>query len=258
MKKYKDIAIQAAKEAAGVHKRYFLSNFQVKRKNKSYDLVTVVDVESEKAVVSLIRKRFPEHNILAEEGKYKKTDSEYRWIIDPLDGTNNFFSGLPIFCVSIALAKHDEVILGVIYDPTRDELFCAEKGRGAYLNGKRIKVSPAARLTDSILITGFYYDRGKEMIDALDKIKQFFFKKVLGLRRFGSAALDLCNVACGRAAGFWEFELNAWDFAAGKLIVEEAGGRVTGRYGERVPLKKTFVVASNGKIHKKMLEVLRK
>lgn len=256
MREFIDTAISAAKEAAKIHKKYFNTDFEVKTKGKSFDLVTIADTEAEKAVVSLIRSNFPDHNILAEEEKYSKTDSKYRWIVDPLDGTNNFANKIPFFSVSIALAKDGEAIVGVVYDCLRDELFSAQKGKGAFLNGQAISVNLAKGLKQSILITGFYYDRGSAMVKNLEDVKQFLQKEILGIRRFGSAALDLCYVGCGRAAGFWEFELNAWDFAAGKLIVEEAGGRVTGRGGEAIRLEKSFVVASNNKIHSQMLEVI--
>ncbi|MFH1479141.1 MAG: inositol monophosphatase family protein [Candidatus Omnitrophota bacterium] len=256
MKKFKDIAIRTAKKAGEIHKKYFRKDIRVRRKTKSYDLVTIVDVESEKAIVSLIKKYFPDHNILAEENIYKKTSSEYTWVIDPLDGTNNFSHGLPIFCVSIALAKNNDVILGVVYDPIKDELFYAEKNKGAYLNGIPIKVSSVDKLNRALLVTGFYYDRGKEMIEALEAIKRFFYQKIIGLRRFGAAALDLCYVACGRVTGFWEFKLSPWDFAAGKLIVEEAGGKVTNKYGKKLELKNSFIVASNSRIHRKMLKII--
>lgn len=256
---YLEIAVSAAKEAGKIHKKYFQQDIQAEEKEASFDLVTIADIESEKAIISLIRQYFPDHNFLAEEEKYSQTASEFTWIIDPLDGTNNFACKLPIFCVSIALMRKQELILGVIYDVTRDELFYARKGKGAFLNGKKIQVNSADTLQKSLLITGFYYDRGKEMIETLENIKKFFQNHIIGIRRLGAAALDLCYVACGRAAGFWEFELNPWDFAAGKLIVEEAGGRVTGRYGEDVNVtKKSFIVASNGKIHEMMLAVLNK
>jgi myo-inositol-1(or 4)-monophosphatase len=255
--KYIEVAISAAKEAGKVHKKYFNRNVQAKEKTASFDLVTVADLEAEKAIVSVVRKYFPGHNFLAEENKYEETGSEYTWVIDPLDGTNNFACGLPIFCVSIAIARNKEVCAGVIYDPTRDELFYARKHHGAFLNGKRIRVSSAKKLTESLLTTGFYYDRGKDMIENLEKIKQFFLKDIVGIRRLGAAALDLSYVACGRISGFWEFTLSPWDFAAGKLLVEEAGGKVTGRYGQAVSLEKCFIVASNGKIHDTMLEILK-
>jgi len=254
---FKDVAILAAREAAKVHLKYFRRNFRVKQKSSSFDFLTVADTEAETKAVAAIRRYFPGHNIFAEEKKYKKTSSPYCWIIDPLDGTNNFTFRLPIFCVSIALARDSEIITGVIYDATRKELFWAEKGKGAYLNGERIKVSAAKRLDQSLLITGFYYDRGNRTLDNLNKIRKFFKQRIVGLRRLGAAALDLCYVACGRATGFWEFKLSPWDFAAGKLLIEEAGGRVTGLKGEPVRLRTAYIVASNGRIHKKMLEVLR-
>ncbi len=253
---YVEVAVKAAREAGEIHKRFFSSDLKVKTKGKSYDLVTIADVESEDRIVAIIREYFPDHNFLGEEAKYEETSSGYRWIIDPLDGTNNFIAGLPIFCVSIALAKGDEVIAGVIYDPMRDAIFCAEKGKGATMNGKTISVTNVEELSRAILITGFYYDRGKKMVKTLDQIRQFFELNIMGLRRFGAAALDLCYVACGRASGFWEFELSPWDFAAGKLIVEEAGGKVTDSGGKPVEMEKGFIVASNGKIHEKMLEIL--
>lgn len=280
---YLELAIKAARLAGKIHKKYFQKQFTVKTKSSPFDLLTIADTEAEKAVTALIKKNFPEHNILAEENSYPKTESEYTWIIDPLDGTNNFASGFPIFCASVALSFKEEVIVGAVFDVTRNELFYAQKNKGAYLNskpnklgnimkpnklgnytnvvcrfiGKRIKVSPARALKESIIITGFYYNRGRKMVTALGAVKRFLLKGVLGVRRLGAAALDLCYVASGRAAGFWEFELSPWDFAAGKLIIEEAGGRVTGRRQEKIPLsKRYFIVASNGLIHKQMLDVI--
>ena len=231
---YLDVAIKAANKAGDIHKKYFGHNRGIKTKSSSFDLVTKADIESEKAVVTIIKKHFPDHNFIAEEQKYDNTPSEYTWIIDPLDGTNNFISGIPIFSVSIALMKQNELMLGVVYNVIQDELFYAEKGKGAFLNKRPVKVSAVDTLERSVIITGFYYDRSESMIETLEKIKQFFFKRILGLRRFGAAALDLCYVACGRAAGYWEFELSPWDFAAGKLILEEAGGKVTSKYGKEV------------------------
>jgi len=215
-----------------------------------YDFTKVVDGEVKQKL---------EETISADENTYESTGSEYTWAIDPLDGTNNFVSGLPIFCASIALLRKNEVIAAAIYDVTRDELFYAQKNKGAFLNGKRIHVSSVDTFTKALLITGFYYSRGKEVLETLDAIKRFLFKRVIGLRRLGSAALDLCFVASGRATGYWEFELNPWDFAAGKLIVEEAGGKVTDSRGNKVnPCKKSFIVSSNAKIHNQMLSVINK
>ena len=254
---YLDIAVKAAREAGKIHLKYFQSDILVEEKTSSFDLLTVADLESEKAVVSTIRENFPDHNFLAEESKYEKTDSQFSWIIDPLDGTNNFVCGLPIFCVSIALAKGDDLLLGVVYDPTRDELFHAQKTKGAFLNGKPIKVTQQETLKQSLLITGFYYDRGKQMQRTLVNIQEFFSNRIVGLRRLGAAALDLCYIASGRASGFWEFKLSPWDFAAGKLLIEEAGGRISDKKGGKLSLyEPSYVVASNGKIHDQMLAII--
>lgn len=256
--KFRKVARKAAQAAGRVHKKYFGKDTKTKKKSSPFDLITIADLEAEAVIVKIIKDDFPSHNILAEEGKYKKTDSSYCWIVDPLDGTNNFSFGIPIFCSSIALAKEGEVILGVIYDPIREELFVAEKGKGAYLNGKKIEVSGVGSLEKSLLITGFYYDRGKNMRDTLEAIKLFFQNNVIGIRRLGAAALDLCYVACGRATGFWEFCLSSWDFAAGKILIEEAGGKITNQFGEKLKLEKSYVVASNRKIHQKIIEVVGK
>ncbi len=255
---YLDLAIKAAKEAGRIHLKYFQTDIVIEKKSSSFDLLTIADIESEKAIVSVIKDNFSSHNILAEEAKYEKTDSEFTWIIDPLDGTNNFASRLPIFCVSIALAKKGEILLGVVYDPTRDEMFFAQKDKGAFLNGKPIQVTKLDTLKQALLITGFYYDRGKEMRRTLDDIQKFFTNQILGLRRLGAAALDLCYIASGRASGFWEFILSPWDFAAGKLLIEEAGGKVTDKEGGDFDIyKPSFIVASNAKIHDQMLAILR-
>ncbi|MCF7874116.1 MAG: inositol monophosphatase [Candidatus Omnitrophica bacterium] len=253
---FKQIAIKAAKQAGEIHKKYFEGDTQTKEKSSSFDLITIADTEAEKKVVELIKNNFPEHNILAEEGRYEKTDSNYCWVIDPLDGTNNFSFGIPMFCVSIALVKDNQLILGVVYDVMRDELFLAERGKGAYLNNKKIKVSDADSFDKSLLITGFYYDRGKDMIGNLEAIKVFFQKRVVGIRRLGAAALDLCYIASGRATGFWEFKLSPWDFAAGKLLVEEAGGKITRKDGQEVKIESSYIVASNGKIHQRIIDVI--
>lgn len=251
------VAIQAVLEAGRIHKKYFQGDCKTRSKGVSFDLVTVADTEAEAAAVALIRKQFPADNFLAEENTYPETGSAYTWIIDPLDGTNNFACGLPIFCASVAVAEGEEVIAGAVYDVTRNELFFAQKGRGAFLNNRRIRVNKARTLRQALLITGFYYDRGDKMIRTLETIKRFHFKQIIGIRRLGVAALDLCYVACGRAAGFWEFELSPWDFAAGKLIIEEAGGMVTGNNGEEPAVfKKHFIVASNKALHRKMLSVI--
>jgi len=257
--KYLDAAIEAAKLAGGIHKKYFRGNFKVREKTSGFDLVTVADIESEKKVVSFLKEHFPMHNFLAEENTYAKNASDYTWVIDPLDGTSNFAGGMPIFCSSVALMYKNEVIVGAVYDVMRDELFYAEKYGGAFLNGKRIYANKVADLDKSILITGFYYSRGKEMLQTLDAVRRFLLAHIRGIRRFGAAALDLCYVASGRASGYWEFQLSPWDFAAGALIVEEAGGIVSGRRGEKInPSQKSFIVAANKKIHPQMLKIIEK
>jgi myo-inositol-1(or 4)-monophosphatase len=252
------VAIAAARKAGAVHKKYYgKKTAKVRQKKVSFDLITAADTEAEAAAVSLIRRSFPDHNFLGEESKYRKTASEYTWIIDPLDGTNNFACGIPIFCASVGLKYKDAIVAGAVFDVIKRELFYAAKGKGAFLNGKRMSVNSAGTLKESMLITGFYYDRGKDMIETLEAIKLFNLKHILGIRRLGAAALDLCYVACGRAAGFWEHKLSPWDFAAGKLLIEEAGGQVTGRKGEPVPLDEpSFIVSSNGLIHRQMLSVI--
>lgn len=199
---YLAVAKHAAITAGNIHKKYFQKSFKVRTKRSSFDLLTVADIEAEAAVIGYIKRIFPGHNFIAEEKSYVRTGSEYTWIIDPLDGTNNFACGIPIFCASVALARNGRVITGAVYDVMRGELFYAQKGKGAFLNGRRIRVNSAATFKKAMLITGFYYSRGKEMVQTLEAIKRFFFKDILGIRRLGSAALDLCYVAAGRAAGF--------------------------------------------------------
>lgn len=251
---------EAAQSAAQIHRRYF-NNIHLAtdhKANQSYNQVTQADLDAEEAIVRVIKQHYPDHNILGEENQYSQTESPYTWIVDPLDGTNNFAAGIPMFSVSIALRYEDEIVAGVVYDVARDEMFVATKGGGATLNDKRIQVNRAATLQHAMLITGFYYDRGDAMRLNLDKIQQFFERDIIGVRRFGSAALDLCYVACGRVAGFWEFKLHPWDFAAGALIVQEAGGQVTDLQGAALPYDQTaYVVSSNGAIHTAMLEVLQ-
>lgn len=254
--KYLETAIEAAKEAAKIHKKFFNKKFKVESKSGHFDQVTEADLEAENKIVEIIKVNFPNHNFLGEENKYEKTASEYTWIIDPLDGTNNFAHGIPIFSISIALAWNEEVIVGVVYDPLREEIFYAEKNKGAFLNGISISVSQNKNLKSSILITGFYYSRDSKMLQTLEDIKKFFLAGIIGIRRFGSAALDLCYVASGRADGFWEFFLNPWDFAAGKLILEEAGGTVTNKGGLPVKISPSYIISSNTHIHNAMLEII--
>jgi myo-inositol-1(or 4)-monophosphatase len=220
------------------------------------NLVTDVDLASEQLIREAIATHYPRHQILAEEGGLAETSSDYRWIVDPLDGTTNFAHGFPIFAVSIALEYRGEMILGVVYDPTRDEMFAAERGAGAALNNRPIRVSTTTELSTSLLCTGFPYDIRTSRLTNLDNWANFALA-AQALRRTGAAAIDLCYVACGRFDGFWELTLSPWDTAAGSLIVAEAGGRLTDVTGAAFSVYKPDVVASNGQIHDQMLEVVK-
>lgn len=219
------------------------------------DYVTEVDRLSEKMIIRKILKSFPGHEILAEESGHTgpRTPDNPLWVIDPLDGTTNFIHEFPIFCVSIALQVQGETILAVIFDPTRDELFSASRGQGAYLNHKKIKVSPTKNLKDSLLSTGFPF-LCHEVLEDYIQLFRVFCKNSRGIRRAGSAALDLCYLASGRFDGFWEFGLHPWDIAAGSLIVEEAGGLITNFEGKPLELKAQNILAGNKFIHKQLRE----
>ncbi len=249
-------AVRAAREAGALLRKHYRGRLTVSAKSDRSDLVTQVDRASERLIVRRLRAEFPDHDILAEEEQHRRTDSPWRWIVDPLDGTVNYVHALPMFAVSIALARRGEVQVGVVYQPVLDELFTAVRGRGARLNGRRIGISRAKRLRDGFLVTGFpYFDSGRT-----DNLRYFsaFMTRTRAIRRLGSAALDLCYVARGIFDGFWEFGLGAWDVAAGMLICEEAGGRVTRFDGAPVRLDEGEILATNGRIHGEMMEVLRR
>ena len=220
------------------------------------NLVTEMDRRSERTVVGLLQARFPDHGILAEEETSLRAHAEHQWIIDPLDGTTNYAHGYPNFAVSIALEFRGEGILGIVYDPMRDELFAAEKGGGATLNGTPIRVSTADRLIRALLATGFPYDRATSEKNNLNYFRALLMASQ-EVRRSGSAALDLCAVAAGRLDGYWELKLHPWDVAAGSLIVREAGGRVSDFTGTHFSIHDKEILASNGRIHEPMLEIIR-
>ena len=221
------------------------------------NLVTEMDTRSERIIVEMLRASFPDHGIIAEEETKIQTGSGYRWIIDPLDGTTNYAHGYPCFSVSIALEHEGDAIAGVVYDPMREELFSARKGGGASLNGKPIRVSAADTLIKSLLATGFPYDRKTSDKNNLDYFHELLMASQ-EVRRDGSAALDLCSVAAGRFDGFWELKLKPWDVAAGSLIVLEAGGMVTDLSQNAFDINAEEVLASNGRIHRQMAEVLKR
>ncbi len=220
------------------------------------DFVTNADKNSEKLITSMIRKRFPEHGILAEEGT--SFEGENLWVIDPLDGTINFMHGYPLYCVSIALVRNGKQMLGVVYDPLRKEMFHAIAGEGAYLNGKPISVSDARELKDSLISTGFYHEMGDGLLrKSLGKIHVLVSSGVHGIRRGGSAALDMCHLACGRIDGYWIYAVNPWDFAAASLIAKEAGAVVTTPQGGGIKIEKNGIVAANRKLYPKLFEIVK-
>ncbi len=229
---------------------------RIDEKGSFTNLVTDIDKGSEKMIKDFIEKNFPGHGILAEESGASSPLSEYRWIIDPLDGTTNFTHSFPVYCVSIALELRGEVIAGVVYDPNFGELFSAEKGSGAYLNGKRLRVTSAATLEKALLATGFPYDVRHNPFNCIQHFEAFLLK-AQAVRRLGSAALDICYVASGRLDGFWEVNLHPWDTAAATLITAEAGGKVTGFNGEKYSIYQRDIVLSNGVLHDQMLEVIK-
>jgi myo-inositol-1(or 4)-monophosphatase len=253
---YLDTAVEIGREAAALIaeavQRRGLSDRSFELKG-DYDLVTETDRASEKLIVERLRKHFPTHSIVAEEGGGSEAASEFRWYVDPLDGTTNFAHGFPVFNTTLALEKAGEMICGVIIDPTRDEVFSAEKGAGASLNGRRIRVSSAARIEDALSATGFPSRKRHQDVN----IHYYYQLAMLshGVRRAGAAAIDLAYVACGRLDLFWEFSLNPWDMAAGTLLVREAGGAVSDMSGGPFDLRGKNVMADNGLLHQETLDL---
>jgi myo-inositol-1(or 4)-monophosphatase len=248
------VAIRAARAAGKIHLKR-LSRITIDRKSNSIDLVTEADRESEAAVIEIIHRAYPTHAILAEESGASAHQSDHRWIIDPLDGTTNFAHAFPQFCVSIAYQRRGETRFGVIYDALHKECFTAQRGRGAKLNGKPIRVSATPVIGSALLATGFPYDRRERRRFYL-AFWEAFMMCSHGVRRTGAAALDLANVASGRTDGFWEFGLKAWDVAAGALLIEEAGGSVSNMDGSALDISGANIVASNAKIHSAMVRTL--
>lgn len=245
-------AIEIAREAGTLIRELSTKPLEIKYKRRS-DLVTIADKQSEALIVGHLRKRFPDHNIVAEEGGNHSSSSEYCWYVDPLDGTTNYAHGYPVYSVSVGLAFRNEVIAGVVFDPTRSEMFSAERGSGAFLNGQRLHVSATETLSESLVATGF-----PPFASNHDLNVEFYFRFTEmshGVRRAGSAAIDLCSVAAGRYDGFWELKLNPWDKAAGTLIVTEAGGKVSDVRGGDFNLLGDDVFASNGLVQGEMLKV---
>lgn len=252
--------VEAAREAArlgGQRSRQLLHGAEARFKNESYNLVTTADIETERYLREILSARFPHHTILGEEGR-QDIDllSPSLWIIDPIDGTNNYAHGVPHYGTAVAFAESGEVLAGAVYDPERSELFSAYLGGGAYLNNERIQVSRVEGLANSLICTGFFYDRGAMMERTLGAIGRLFNREVHGVRRTGSAALDICWTAAGRFDAFFEFELGPWDYAAGALILREAGGLATGTDGSDLTLSTGHIAACTPGIQQELLQVI--
>ncbi|MGN6475965.1 MAG: inositol monophosphatase family protein [Flavipsychrobacter sp.] len=256
MEQLKQVLLEATKEAGKIIQQYFQGSFNIENKEGINNLVTEVDKHSEKAIIDIIRKNYPEHSIISEEEGEMLQESDYQWIIDPIDGTVNFAHGIPICCVSIGLKHKDELLLGAVYNPMMNELFFAEKGKGAYLNDKPIRVSSKTNCAKACLVTGFPYKWPNSSEHPIRVFERFILEG-LPVRRLGSAAIDLCWVACGRFDGFWEYNLSSWDVAAGYLIVQEAGGRITNFDGAPYSVFDKETLATNGHIHEDMLRLIR-
>lgn len=251
----KNTLIKAATAGAAELSRYINTTFKISNKTGINNLVTEADHAAEKAILDVIKSEFPDHYILSEETGEIVMDSKYKWIIDPIDGTVNFAHGIPLCCVSIGIEHEGEMVLAAVFNPSLNEFFVAEKGKGATMNDKTIRVSEESLINKACLVTGFpytYLDMPNGPLNVFEK----FIRKGIPVRRLGSAAIDLCWVACGRFDGFYEHKLEAWDSAAGFLIVQEAGGKVTDYEGKPFSPYQPHVLASNGKIHDDMLRVI--
>ena len=252
---YLDFTREIAFESGKVLNNYFGNIKSINKKTTSIDLVTEADLSSERILIDKIQKKYPNHTIITEESHLKDKNSDFRWIIDPLDGTTNFVHNLPIFAVSIGLQYKEKTILGVVYNPAADKMFYASNNNGAYLNEKIINTSSSNTLSDSLIVTGFPYIHDDRWDVSFDIFKTVY-SKTRGIRRLGAAALDLCFVAMGRFEGFYEFNLKPWDICAGSIIAEEAGAKVTDWNNETLPFSGERILATNGKIHQEMVAIL--
>lgn len=251
------LAVRLAREAGALQRARYETELRIDSKSRPIDLVTEVDRACEALVVETLRRERPGDDVLAEEGgAHADAGAAWRWIVDPLDGTVNFAHGYPCFCVSIGVERDGARHVGVVYDPLRDELFEAVRGGGARRNGRPIRVSRTDTVQRALLATGFAYDVHDSPDDNLDRLVRAV-KRAGGVRRDGSAAIDLCYVACGRFDGYWELKLHPWDVAAGLLVVEEAGGRATDLAGGPAPASGREILASNGRLHDDLLALLR-
>ncbi|MHB8481237.1 MAG: inositol monophosphatase family protein [Nitrospiria bacterium] len=256
MKSFLDVAMAAARLAGEVLLRR-TSQIRIHFKGEGkHNVVSNIDLEAEEVITGLIKEHYPGHQILAEEGGLQQRDSSYKWIIDPLDGTTNYIHGFPFFGVSIALEFEGTVIIGVVHDPVRNDLFYSEKGKGAFLNGVPLHVSELSELGKALLVTGFSYDFRENPDNNFDYFYHFS-RSSQAVRRTGSAALDLCYIAAGYFDGFWELKLSPWDVAAGSLLVLEAGGKLTGFKDEPYSIYSENILATNGHIHASMIQLFK-
>ncbi len=251
---FKRIGMAAAYKSGKVVRSFYGSTFQTGKKGP-IDLVTEADTESEKIIIETIKTAFPDHQILAEESGLNNGEADHKWIIDPLDGTTNFSHQLGLFSISIAFALNGKIVLGIVLNPVTGELFTGEKNKGAFLNGQPIKVSRSLSVAESLLVTGFPYNF-KELLDPIMTRFSNCLKASQGIRRLGSAAIDLCYVACGRFDGFWEQNLKPWDTAAGVLIAKEAGAVVTDFSNKPFDIEKKEILTTNGNIHNELISLL--
>ena len=259
------VAREAAQAGAVIAKRYFhdlaAADIKVKQSAKGdQGLVTIADIESERAIVATIREHFPDHAFLAEEehADPQLKDAEHLWIIDPIDGTNNFAAAIPQFSVSVAYYRDGKPSCGVIINPATGTVYHAVQGGGAWVDGQPARANAFATIDEAVVGCGFYYDRGELMRQTLQAMERLFIGNVRGIRRFGAASLDLVHVGTGSFAGYFEYTLSPWDFAAGRLFVEEAGGRVTDCAGGELPLASTSILATNGILHEAILRLVDK
>lgn len=243
--------------AGNVLTEYFNNGVVMRTKSASVDLVSDADINAERAVAEVIRNAFPDHSILGEEENSDSADAEHLWIIDPLDGTTNFAHGIPQFAVSIAYYHKGVAETAVVFNPVYEDWYTASKGQGAFLNGKQLSVCSAKHLNESVIATGFYYDRGADMEATLASMNRLLRKQIHGIRRFGAASLDLAMTAAGQFSAYFEYQLGLWDFAAGRLLVEEAGGKVTTCTGEALPMQKTSLLAASPALYDQVLSEVR-
>lgn len=252
------IAKKLAHDAGKLAMQMQEDGFKIETKGNHTNMVTEADKACEKLIIKTIKQNFPDHEILGEESGKTAGKGKFKWIIDPIDGTTNFAHGMPIFGISIAVIEDGRPIIGVVEVPGTGETFWAQKGKGAFLNEKPLKVSQANKVSNALLSTGFPYLREGARYDMAMKLFEEFYQPCHGIRRLGAASIDLCYVAAGRYDGYWEYGLKPWDIAAGKIIIEEAGGLVTNMDGSKLDPKKEAILATNGHIHQEMLATIKR